>query len=161
MPNWCQNFLIVKGNRKVLDDFKKYVKIGKDDIRDVGWESKETALSLEKCIEMPKELRGTKAPPDKPNPELIDKYGADNWYDWRNENWSVKWDITAELTNETSRSLWYCFDSPWCPPMKAIQNLSKKFTELDFTLRYSESGCCFRGRAFISNGAVEDDCKSY
>lgn len=50
MPNWCFNSLVVKGKDQELKKFKKAVK-GKD-----------TDLSFDKLVPMPKELKGTRSP---------------------------------------------------------------------------------------------------
>ena len=59
---------------------------------------------------MPKELKGTRCPVKEPNQELIDKHGADNWYDWCLENWNTKWGsfeverLPSSLNYETARA---------------------------------------------------------
>lgn len=53
------------------------------------------------------------------------KYGAANWYNWRLENWGVKWDITTdnEFDAYSDRIL---VTTPWAPPVAAMCTLAKR-----------------------------------
>lgn len=131
MPNWSYNSLSVKvtdankGEVKKLIESVKLVEKGDGEVY-------VNPFSLQKIIPMPKELENTTAPSGKPNKELIKKYGADNWYDWRWNNWGVKWDTSnTEATNLDGE--WFVeFDTPWVYPGKAMVELSKKFPNLVF-----------------------------
>jgi hypothetical protein len=55
--------------------------------------------------------------------ELLDKYGYDNWYDWRNANWGVKWnasDIDYDPEGESLK-----FETPWDIPFPIIAKIAK------------------------------------
>ena len=82
MPNWCDNQITITGPNSVIDNIEKIVK-----------EEKDGDGLLNFFHPMPKELKDTTSPSssaDKPQP-MVD--GFDNWYDWRVENWSTKWDV--------------------------------------------------------------------
>jgi hypothetical protein len=90
---------------------------------------------------------------------LKKKFGADNWYDWQNINWSTKWDTktygnSAEKVGKTIKALNYDFDTAWSPPQNALINISKSYPKLTFKLEYSEGGMCFSGEDTIKNGEV-------
>lgn len=159
-PNWCENNLTIKGDKKTLDKFIQAAK------------RKNTDLSLQKLVPMPKELENTKADHQHVNQDLIDKYGADNWYDWQVKNWGTKWDIEATLLKDLYNNsnipiklkdkIFYEFDSAWAPPIDAFITISKKFPTLDFSLRYDEPNMGFKGTAKIKNGKVlSDSYKDY
>ena len=93
--------------------------------------------------------------------DMIEKYGAKDWYDWHINNWGTKWDLTAELLCSDEGYLQYCFDSAWSPPIEFLKEVSKKYTRLEFRLRYDEPGVGFMGVAKYKNGEGEDKCLDY
>jgi len=106
LPNWCSNTVKVWGKVKDVEEAEKRVRKGK------------TPFSFNGIIPMPKELKNTKSPPDDRNPDLISRFGSDNWFDWCSINWGTKWDLDPGDTTITRgpRSIHYKFDTAWCPP---------------------------------------------
>ncbi len=104
---------------------------------------------------MPEELEGTKSRPDKSNKAMIKKHGADNWYDWRVSNWGTKWDVTAELTDETDESLVYDFPTAWSPPISWLKKVSRDYPKLSFRLKYDEPNMEVVGVIIVEKGKVE------
>jgi len=178
MPNWCSNILIVRGDKKLIKKFKRKAK-GKD-----------TDLSLDNFVPMPKEFEKFSSPvrivseeeykkaikeKEKGNPrfqyglpmtkeiqkKLLEKYGCDNWYDWCVENWGTKWDVEAELVDESEIYLRYEFDSAWSPPIDWLEEVAKQFPKLHFKLKYEEEGMGFMGIAIGENGEVIDKYLEY
>ena len=180
MPNWCESTLIITGNKKDLQRFKKEAK---------GYK---TALSLDKLYPMPEALSFISAPAtvlsekeyekeiakikrmEKKEPkneywkcgypitkrmkkEYLERYGACDWYSWRVSNWGTKWDIEAHLEREGEHSLRYCFDSAWAPPIDCFVKASVKFPHLKFNLKYEEPGMGFKGRAVVKTGELLED----
>ena len=133
MPNWCTNYLMVDGNEKDVQRFKKDVK------------SKEHDLVLGSVHPMPKSLENTTAPDDKPN-----------WYDWCIKNWGTKWDVEGELSIDLGSSLEYGFQSAWSPPVAWLKKVSKRYPKLFFRLQYYEGNIGFMGIAKVKNGRVDD-----
>jgi hypothetical protein len=85
---------------------------------------------------------------------------GDGWWDWRVNNWGVKWDVGAD--EGTDREEWHglkasvvgnqascSFDSPWAPPIP----LYEKMVELGYDVKasYFEPGMAFCG--IYDNGA--------
>ena len=160
MPNWCKNMLTIKSQHKpLLLDIKESVS---------NQNSEEGLLN---CFRpMPDELKNTVKGTPIPkwqvdhSQELIEKYGADNWYDWAIAHWGTKWDVTSshhcelDLINLDKRS-WMLsieFESAWSPPENAIEYFvqyalkhvdavqdHEVFTEV--TLQYIESGMQYCG----------------
>ena len=158
MPNWCECELSVRVDDDHIAEIMKFVNdvIGED-------EDGPLLLSFNKLLPEPKELLQTKAPNDKPNQELIDKYGVDNWYDWRKQNWGVKWEVDAERGdfNPGDRYVHYTFLSVNFPPIEFFEAVSKMYTHLEFTLKYDEPGMGYIGVAKIENGVIDDQVINY
>lgn len=64
------------------------------------------------------------------------EYGVSNWYNWRLENWGVKWDIETddEFNVYPNRIL---VTTPWAPPIEAMRALAKRLGT-DIALYYDD-----------------------
>ena len=164
MPNWCYNSLLVKGETKKINEFKRKAK------------GKNTDLSLNNFVPMPKELENTSSPArivsekeykkimkenekiknnkdffrnnaitEETSKKLIKKYGTNNWWDWKIQNWGTKWDVNAKLEKNTKNELVYSFDSAWSPPTDALEKIAQLYPELYFKMDYEEEGMGFKG----------------
>ena len=148
MPNWCDNYLIVNlssyNNNCTNEDIDNFYnenlqKFG-DDVYD---------LDFNCCVPMPEEIKNSESPSnldEEKKKELIDKYGADNWYDWSINNWGTKWntkDIYCD--RESNGSLTYNFTTPWGPPDKWLLAIINKYPDLEIKLTYEEAGMDFGG----------------
>ena len=154
MPNWCDNQVTITGPNSVIDKIEKIVQ--DDDSH------KENGL-LNFMKPMPKELDGTTSPSsasDKPQPMVE---GFDNWYDWRVENWSTKWEVCEfygvdrqYLTeqNEGESVITFGFSSAWAPPIGAYEQFLVDHEDCSLKAYYYEGGCDFMGE--WDNGS--DDC---
>lgn len=163
MPNWTNNTLKIIGEEKTLKKFiKKAPKVeGKE-----GTESYlKTDLSLDNFYSLPKRLKNTISPmpldteiAKKTSKELIEKFGADNWYNWQVKNWGTKWDIEAELVSgePENNELVYVFNSAWSPPIEWLKKVSKDYPDLKFLLDYEEEGMGFKGITKAQNGKIKD-----
>ena len=152
MPNWCNNNISITGPNSVIDKIEKIVK-----------EEKEDNGLLNFFHPMPKQLEGTTSPSssaDKPQPMVE---GFDNWYDWRVENWSTKWEVCEfygvdrqyhSEQNEGESTITFGFDSAWAPPIGAYENFLRDNEDCSLKAWYYEGGCDFMGE--WDNGS--DDC---
>jgi hypothetical protein len=92
MPNWCENNLIITGDKKTIASFKKKAAVvAKDNTTD---------LSLAAFYPTPKKLLKN-----------------NGWYKWNIKHWGTKWDVKAELMDSTDEYLHYYFESAWSPPI--------------------------------------------
>tara|TARA_B100001057_G_scaffold44190_1_gene39478 strand:- start:498 stop:1085 length:588 start_codon:yes stop_codon:yes gene_type:complete len=102
---------------------------------------------------MPKQLQDTTSPSssaDKPQP-MVD--GFDNWYDWRVENWSTKWDVNEfygvdrqHLNDSLDEStISFAFSSAWAPPINAYEKFLENNSDCFIRAYYYEGGCDFMG----------------
>ena len=152
MPNWCKNNLrIVSNGEKVLD----VLELLKDE---------DGEMTFNKIVPMPKELEGTTSPvqdtvPEEERNKLVEKYGADNWYDWRCKNWGVKWDASESGFWKDGDDWIISFQTPWGPPIEFIQKMSKQFDKMTFELQYADESEGWQpiGEAIISDGSVMYD----
>ena len=157
MPNWCDNQITITGPNSVIDKIEKIVK---------AEDTHENTGLLNFFHPMPKQLEGTTSPSssaDKPQPMVE---GFDNWYDWRCENWSTKWEVCEfygvdrqHLNDSLDEStISFGFSSAWSPPINAYQsflmNMSEKNLDVSVKAYYYEGGCDFMG--CWDNG--DDDC---
>ena len=149
MPNWCENTLNVNGTAEDISAFIKWL----DD----------KPFCFERIIPTPDELQDScpfsQARKDSgAGKELIEKFGSDNWYDWRLQNWGCKWDIDdreGKPTHSSAKLICFDFQTPWGPPERAIYTLSLKFPNLTFFLAHYEMGCGFAGEMKVKNGESE------
>lgn len=164
MPNWCLNKLSIQGRRDDIREFAGMLDGMKDDD---GF--------FNTFHPMPPELRGTVSPvmlvseeerqeylsgkretfggmpiTHRMQRDFLQRFGADNWYDWACAKWGTKWDVRkkdlyrADWKQGTGITL--TFDTAWGPPLEAMVALAKKFPKLKFTISYNEPGMCFSGK---------------
>lgn len=151
MPNWCKNNLkIVSNGEKILD----LLELLKDDNGE---------MTFSKFMPMPKELEDTTSPvpndvPKEEREKLIEKYGADNWYDWHCANWGVKWDASESEFRKNDKDWIISFQTPWGPPIEFLIALSKKFKNIQFELQYADEGY---GQQPLGEAVFNDGCVFY
>ena len=136
MPNWCYNRVEICGDPEEMDEFRKLVK------------SKESEFDFNKILPMPKELDDTiKGSKHVPSEELKEKYGFDNWYDWRVHNWGTKWevDVSKGEVEDDGDYIQYAFDTAWAPPDGIFYALRRKSPEMSISWFYDEPGMQFAG----------------
>jgi hypothetical protein len=128
MPNDCYNYLEAPdGDLSLIADYFSTAERSYSDLPEVF-------LDFEKILPMPKELKGTESPTDKPN-----------WYDWCNENWGTKWNSYDGNVTENGIG----FNTAWSPPVGVIVALSKRIGK-SLRLIYDEPGMDFCGE-FIAD----------
>ena len=165
MPNWCYN------SGEILTKTEDYAKQIKKSV-DRG-ELMQFIDPMPDALNDTKSAGGTtitKTPLEETNAKLLqEKYGASNWYAWRNNNWGIKWDVEsvnpAEIeqvpdtwsTDGPAYRVCVWFDSPWCPPEAAFQKLYDKPEVISVEFNYEEPGMCFRGT--WKNGV--DECEEW
>jgi len=169
MPNYVDNELWIYGEKKDLDIFKEKAK-GKN-----GW------LDIERLVPLPEKLLE--------NEELADRQYDENIWDeikdfenakrmlekmkifkfigirtaWKSSHWGPEVPEFDHLEfEESEESIYNRFISVWTPPKFAFIKIGKLFPELNFELRYFESGMQFNGILIIEDGEVrENDLANY
>ena len=150
MPNWCDNQITITGPNSVIDKIEKIVK---------AEDTHENTGLLHFFHPMPKQLEGTTAPLQKDATkeekakakENLKKYGYDNWYDWRVENWGTKWDImefyniNRKEIGEDESEISLGFDTAWAPALGAYERFIDENSNCSLKAYYYEPGCDFMG----------------
>lgn len=131
MPNWCENTLTVTGDPEMLEQFKEHVK------SDNG-----NPLSFMKILPI--------------------SCSEDEQAGKANQIWGTKWDVgdgcwVALEVGKNGKSLAYCFDTAWSPPIPVVYEMSRMFPKLRFKLRYCEPGMGFSGTYVAKDGSVIKD----
>jgi hypothetical protein len=148
MPNWCSNTLQISGNKEQLEMFKQ---------KSISKSAMDVDIFLmDGCIPMPEELAICEDITPEQNAERIAKYGYDNWYFWRLENWGSKWDAQEPYVEEDENGLTINFDTAWSPPIPYIRQVARMFPDLIFDLYFMETGEWFAGRVTAHNKEVEE-----
>ena len=160
MPNWCDNQITITGPNSVIDKIEKIVK--EEENTDLSSKEKgETPGLLQFMAPMPKELLDTEAGPiaktkAEKNARQSRKleFGAENWYDWRVNNWGTKWEVhefygvdRQYLTeqNEGESTISFAFSSAWAPPIGAYEKFLENNSNCFIRAYYYEGGCDFMG----------------
>lgn len=168
MPNWCENDLTVKGDKRTLEEFIKFVA------------GDNRGFCFNQIIPIPAELANIQTGFQTINGKtythwgsngegieqnqldlLTAKYGHCDWYNWAIENWGTKWDAEAidiELVSDTCVK--YTFSTAWSPPIPIIAALAARFSALKFRLEYYECGCGFKGCVKYAYGALTKEKSS-
>jgi hypothetical protein len=108
---------------------------------------------------MPKELLDTEAGPTAKTKAEKDErkarkleFGAENWYDWRVNNWGTKWEVCEfygvdkqpdALIGDSTIS--FAFSSAWAPPIGAYEKFLENNPDCSIRAYYYEGGCDFMG----------------
>jgi len=152
MPNWCSNFISIKGNEDEIDKFMKFA-IGIN-----------PPYGGEKNLEGFMEDSNEKFVGDNitffcfnnfvpvPNKVLENGYSSNGGefgstecgYGWQAEYWGTKWALYAddvEVKKENKCNVTYNFPTAWSPPVPVIEAASEMFPSLHFFMNSEEPGC--------------------
>jgi hypothetical protein len=140
MPNWCNNTFELVAPKEKVREFESFLneKNGKD------W--------FDFFLPCPEELKdgGAVSFHDEPKPDLVEKYGASDWYTWSVNNWGCKWNCDAQDWNvddydDENLSIKFWFDSPWGPPTE-LYNFIDDQDGLNVFANFHEEGMAFVGK---------------
>lgn len=127
MPNWVTNKVVITGKAERITEIMKFVKGDRD-------------FDFHKIIPMPGELENTSSPCPK-NPDLIAKYGSDNWYDWSCKNWGTKWNSSESSVpriNLKGTRITYLFATAWSTPAPVLQKVAETFPDVKIKVWYAD-----------------------
>ena len=149
VANNCNNCFSVKhSDPAMIERFRK------------GWDNDGV---FNEFIPMPDELRDGASPcrDEALKASNIEKYGAEDWYDWSNKNWGDKRDAgkcNGEIRNYDN-GLCGWFESAWGPPIEAFIRLGR--LGFKYELEYDECGAGFAGVLSWDGMTLRDDCYGY
>lgn len=159
MPNWCMNRLTINGNKEKVASFFDLIKGDSPD------ENGNILLfDFNKILPMPKELE-INSPTRSEDKEIaasnLEKFGFENWYNWKVSNWGTKWNPSNEdldIVNEPDINNYsISFNSAWSPPCPIVIKLGELFPDLEFQLDYFEPSMGFAGCLSVVGLESHDD----
>lgn len=145
MPNYIKNNLRIKANGEKVLEILEMIK------------DENGNMTFEKIAPTPKELEIEPSPQrDKEKAKKFkEKYGADDWYNWRCKNWGCKWDAGESGFYEEDGYSMVSFTTPWSPPKEFLEKLSKMFPNVTFALQFAEEGDGYVGQMVAEEGAIQ------
>lgn len=173
MPNWCQNFLRVQGNKEEVEEFVIFV-------RSENVDEDERIFDFNKILPYPKIFQEQDERVkdfwrrhgfgyNQKFPEGGWQYCWDNnlippkdgfnsgGYEWCCDNWGTKWNSWHVESLIKPGNILYYFMTAWSPPLPVIHEAGVKFPHLEFTIEYIEYGAGFKGTFRIRNGKIIKD----
>lgn len=152
MPNWCDNEVIITGDKATLDAILESSRYS------------DNPFSMEAFLRTPPQVLENKSGISEDKNAILQALGGntnydyDNWYEWRIANWGCKWDMSEMKIDRTERSIFLTYLTPWSPNNQFWNYFSKKFPTLTITHHYLEEGMNFIGEAEYQNGINNDTC---
>lgn len=128
MPNWVYNNMGVAGSLKDLEIFRQKAE----------HEGKE--LSYWNFITPPEEALDSGEYYAENGFDANGRFGntPNNWYNWNNREWGVKWDASDVTLDTTVYSLDYSWSSPWGHPEPVFIAMVEQHPELTFEFSWQE-----------------------
>lgn len=80
--------------------------------------------------------------------EEMKKYGKNNWYDWRCENWGTKWNAYETQISED----YIQFRTAWNMPTPVLKKLSEIFQDVKIVVLMSDEGLLDNYGVIFKNG---------
>lgn len=165
MPNWCYNYLTVKGEQTELQRFVDAITLddGDYDLSRIYPTPEPLVISEsfwgEDTYEQatPQE----RAKYDDLNARYesnLATYGHRSWYGWNCANWGTKWsprvedfyfDLSSPYVEVEIR-----FDTAWSPATGLMTEISRRFPTLVFDVSFDEESQAYVGCEVFSNGEV-------
>ena len=157
MANIINNTLTVYGSATDLKKFKESVLTEN--------ENGEEVFTLNKLVPMPPELHSEKAyigivevsdETQEGRMLLKEKYGFDNWSDWRMQNWGTKWDAEiGGIEIEEHEKLRFYFRTAYATPFYWFQKVAMQFPNLKMKVTFGDYFSQVCGAIYCSNGVAE------
>lgn len=173
MANLCDNSLeIIGAVNDIIDFFNKGIKTANEKVTSLEYEAQEKKMGTYKIINSVDDLKNLDSCDVPylsawlPMPgDLIEKHKQDNsneeWFDWANNNWGVKWDSEVEMFDVTEEdgdlrvSLFY--QTAWNGNCEWLINVGQEFPELTFILNAYDPDEDEYWGCKVEKGEVDDE----
>ena len=153
MPNWCYNRVeIYSDNPEDLKQIKSIFESKRplhQIIPEPDWLNTPAETDIIDIADNPIAKKGEL--PIRPDPDGNPTFKStgredERWYDWRINNWGIKWELEdVETQDWDDHQIIYTFETPWGPPEYVCPALRKKFENLSITWFFDEPGCELAG----------------
>lgn len=165
MPNWCDNELVISGERDEIEKFKEEAA------------GENGCLDMEKFKQYPEMFKRQDLIAEENNKKITDELNNmseeerreylkthsfmkdgnhSGGLEWLLKNWNTTLNFCGpRLEREDEYGIFYSFYTAWSPPIPIIIEMSKQFPELFFELRYFEAGMEFNGHLIVEEGEIE------
>jgi hypothetical protein len=160
MPNWITNIITINtdGDDSMIENILSQVK------------SEQSEFDFNKIVLQPNELEGTLAPTNilsdeeyaktpsrgitqAMSDELKEKFGFDNWYDWRYQHWGTKWNADEVIINDNEIT----FNTAWNTPEPIFIKLSEMFPNVTFEVSFADEDFGYNvGKLKLFEGIIVD-----
>jgi hypothetical protein len=152
MASWCYNNIEVSGPSKAVDNFLKAVE-GNDEVPHLDFNG---ILPMPAAIRSADDTNRSRSP--ESIKELIEKYGASEWYDWAKKNWGTEstgicnypWNLVK--STKTTKTCRIVIETKYSPPAEFLLYASNLFPKLSFSNKFYEEDQEFVGYHKIKNG---------
>ena len=196
MPNHVQNILTIVGHKNHVEPMLKSLKDGKSEfsftkIIPLPTELEGTRAPANIVSEAEyKKIQYKKNFSAEPNPmfsdkgsitkkmsdDWIERFGADNWYDWTTGHWGNKWGAYEVIVNDpielTAREghikVVIYFQTAWSSGATVLDNLARQYTTIEFYLIYADEDCgsntgkiWWQGGGMIDNDIPDNSMDNY
>ena len=137
MPNWVYNTLTITGNAEQVERFAEQA-ARPGQFRD--GEKSLSQLSFWNFIKPDESIMGEYWGEEPRKATLAEamKHDTNHWYDWNVRNWGCKWDASNVNFEDWDGELAYDFDTPWSPPVEALDAMCEQFPQLVIEMRSVE-----------------------
>ena len=169
MPNHVQNILTIVGHKNHVEPMMKHLedetsKFSFSKIIPMPEELKGTRAPALIVTEAEyKKIQYGKHFSEEPNPmfttkgaitkkiqkDWLNRFGADNWYDWTTSHWGTKWgayDVRIEETEELPDREGFIkvvvyFQTAWSSGAHVLFQLAHEYPTIEFYLKYADEDC--------------------
>lgn len=152
MPNWVYNTLTITGEAEQVERFAKQAaqsyntKHMKHVINGTEWdwvavdEVNDVPLSFWNFVKPDESIVHEYWGEQQLKPTLAEamKHDTNHWYDWNIRNWGCKWDAGDVQMEMGDGRVTYSFDTPWSPPVEALEAMCEQFPKLVMEMRSVE-----------------------
>ena len=173
MPNWIKNIVVIEATETLLTTIRESLKSNNNEfdfnnvlplpkeldgtqsptriITQEEYNNQEERIKNGHLTELEKNWGLSRGITKELEIEYIDKFGASNWYEWQIENWGVKWNASEV---EWIDGNYVTFNTAWECPHKLLKNLSIKYPDATFFVKYSDEDFGYNVGEYTLKGGV-------
>lgn len=131
MPNWCNNWIEIEGDKKTISKLTRIIKDASKPENNTGLF--ETLIGIQPDV-------------------AREDFENGHWYEANTSWFGTKWDVSPNETqfNFEDESITFGCETAWAPPCAFLGNLCRMYNVVA-TITYEEPGCDFAGKTSFDN----------